>query len=66
MSINSANLIETYTFISSKEVITTGGMIVQNQIRPFLWEKNKANILLICLYTGNYTNIHFTDTEVYN
>ncbi len=66
MSINSANLIETYTFISSKEVITTGGIIVQNQIRPFLWEKTKANILLICLYTGNYTNIHFPDTEVYN
>lgn len=42
--IMSANLIETYTFISSKEVITTGGMIVQNKRE----EQNKYSI-----YTGN-------------
>lgn len=43
MSINSANLIETYTFKSSKEVITTGGMIVQYQIRNKQQQQQKID-----------------------
>lgn len=61
MSNNSANLIETYTFISSKEVITTGGMIVQNKIRQFLWEKTKQ-IFYRYVYILEITLIYILQT----